>query len=91
MVKLYDMNTRKFIDKYPSEYQLIKTIEPTMSDDKKYMIISIKNNTPSMYGIRSIKDFEIYKNNFNRKMILEKSCIELKKEILELDEKRKQR
>lgn len=83
MIKLYDMNTRKLIDKYPNEFELIKAIEPTMLDDKRYMVVSRKDNTPSMYGIRSIKDFEIYKAS----MILDKSCVELKRDILDIYEK----
>ena len=83
MIKLYDMNTRKLIDKYPNEFELIKAIEPTMSGDKRYMVVSRKDNTPSMYGIRSIKDFEMYKAS----MILDKSCVELKRDILDIYEK----
>ena len=83
MIKLYDMNTRKLIDKYPNEFELIKAIEPMMSDDKRYMVVSRKDNTPSMYGIRSIKDFEMYKAS----MILDKSCVELKRDILDIYEK----
>jgi len=91
MIKLYDMNTRTFIDKFPNEFELIKAIEPTINDNKRYMIISRKDNTPYIYGIRSIKDFEVYKANYNRKMILDKSCVELKRDILDISESKQKK
>lgn len=85
MIKLCDMNTRKFIDKFPSEFELIKAIEPTMSDDKRYLATERRNGGDVLVmGIRSIRDFQVYKADFNRRMILDKSCVELKRDMMDL-------
>lgn len=85
MIKLYDMNTRKFINTFPNEFELIKSIEPTMSDEKRYLAKERRNGGDVIVmGIRSIRDFEIYKAEFNRRMILDKSCVELKRDMMDL-------
>ena len=87
MIKLYDMNTRKFISTFPNEFELIKAIEPTMSDEKRYLAKERRNGGDVIVmGIRSIRDFEIYKAEFNRRMILDKSCVELKREMMDIVE-----
>ena len=92
MIKLYDMNTRKFINTFPNEFELIKAIEPTMSDEKRYLAKERRNSGDVIVmGIRSMRDFEIYKAEFNRRMILDKSCVELKKDILDMSESKQKK
>lgn len=92
MIKLYDMNTRKFINTFPNELELIKAIEPTMSDDKRYIATERRNGGDVLVmGIRSMRNFQVYKAEFNRRMILDKSCVELKRDILDISESKQKK
>lgn len=92
MFKLYDMNILKLINDYDSEYKLIKGIESLINEDSRFLVKTRKNKGDIIFlSIRNMQDFIDYKERYNHKLILNKSCVELKREILDLDEKRKKR
>ena len=92
MFKLYDMKKRDIITANNSEEVIYKAVCNICNKDKEtiLMIIKRENNGDTPYfSIRSEKDFELYKKFYEYSQLTHKSCIELRKEILELTEERK--
>ena len=98
MFRLYDMKIMKpilpeGIGKYiENEEQIYKKVCSIFEQDKeaRLMIMKRENNGDFPYfGIRSLEDFENYKKYYEYSNLLNKSCQELKKEIVDLTEKPK--
>lgn len=90
MYKLYDMNERKLLDVSNDEQDIINTLSEYM---KAYLNLGfeIQHNEETYKTIRGISDYYHYVNDFNIKKNTESlkqmSCLELKREILDLSEK----
>lgn len=96
MYKLYDMQTRKLLDKSMSEKDIVESLTELLKDyvNFEYRIIyhNEETNEDIPYKkINSVGSFYDYVNDFNVKENTERlkqmSCLELKKEMLELSDK----
>lgn len=90
MYKLYDTNEQTLLDVSNSEKDIINTLAEYM---KAYLNLGfeIKCDEEPYKVIRSVGDYYHYVNEYNDRksteMLKQMSCLELKKEILELSEK----
>lgn len=96
MYKLYDMQTRKLLDKSMNEKDIIDSLSELLKDyvNFEYRIIyhSEELNQDVAYKkICSMSDFYHYVNDYNviknTEQLKQMSCLELKKEILDLSDK----
>lgn len=94
MYKLYDINEKKLLDVCNSEKDIINALSEYM---KAYLNIGyeIEKDGEKYKEIRGISDYYHYVNDYvaseSTKMLKQMSCLELKKEILDLSEKPRMR
>jgi len=92
MYRLYDMNKRKLITTNESEDFIYNTIinwYKKNSNSYLYIVKRENNGDVPYFSIRSEKDFELYKKFYEYSKLTSMSCLELKREILDLVEKPK--
>lgn len=88
MYILYEMNTHSEVDRSNDEIDMITTIGEFYKENLGYrfMIVNYDKETtePKLTAIRNIGDYEAYIQDYNTKQLKNKTCMELKKEILDL-------
>lgn len=84
--RLYDMNTRKKLLVDPDEKNIIIAMEVLFkkNENSRFLIIKQYENRSEVFlGIRSKQMFEAYKQEYEYRTLTGKSCVDLKREILE--------
>lgn len=92
MFRLYDMGMRELITTNENEEVIYNTVmNYYKKNPNSYLyIIKRENNGDAPYiAIRNEKDLEFYKKMYEYNKLTSMSCIELRREILELTEKPK--
>ena len=83
--KLYDMNTRTKLLEDPEERTIVIAMETLFKKnlDSRFLIIKQYENRSEIFlGIRSKQMFEAYKQEYEYRTLTEKSCVDLKREIV---------
>jgi len=85
---LYEMNSHTLIDKSKEEIDIINTIGEFYKENLGYRFMIMYydpiTTEPKMMAIRNIGDYEAYIQDYNMRQLKNKTCMELKKEILDL-------
>lgn len=92
MFRLYDMSARELIIAHKNEDVIYNTVINyyKKNPDSYLYIIKRENKGDAPYiAIRNEKDLEFYKKMYEYRKLTNMSCIELKREILDLAEKPK--
>lgn len=88
MFKLYAMASMPtLIDKASNEYDICDTIGDYIKDnpEERFLIVKRENNTDEVYrAIRSMNEYVDYYQELMNKRLKEKSCVELKREMMEI-------
>ena len=90
--KLYDMNTRTKLLETPEEQEIVIALDLLFKKDENQSLLIIKqyeNRSEIFLGIRNKQMFEAYKQEYEYRTLTNKSCTELKKEILDIKELKK--
>ena len=91
MFKLYDMHVIKLISEKPNEADLFSTIENRIKiNPYMYLLIvkNINNSDEIITGLRNEQDYINYRKEYEYRTLTGKSCFELKKEMLEIQEQK---
>ena len=87
---LYEMNSHTLVDKSKEEIDMIITIGEFYKENLGYrftiMYYDPITTKPKMIAVRNIGDYEAYIQDYNTRQLKNKTCMELKKEILDLSE-----
>ena len=92
MYRLYDMDKRELITANESKDFIYNTIINWHKENHNlnlYLLDRKKDGDVPIISIRNEKDLEFYKKFYEYNKLTGKSCIELRREILELTEKQK--
>lgn len=92
MYSLYDMAKLELLIKDKPEEEIYKAIcnRFKVSENQRLLIkTKYKNGDVIVCAIRNQEDFINYLKDYEYRLLKEKSCVELKKEILDLKEKPK--
>ncbi len=85
---LYEMNSHTLVDKSKEEIDIINTIGEFYRENLGYrfmiMYYNPKTTIPEYNAIRNIGDYEAYIQEYNTRQIRNKTCVQLKKEILDI-------
>ena len=88
MYILYEMNVHSEIDRSSNEQDIINTIGEFFNENPGYRFMIVKyddiTTEPSWRSIRNIGDYEKYLQEYNVRKLQSKTCMQLKKEILDL-------
>lgn len=92
MYSLYDMAKLELLIKDESEEKIYKTIcnRFKISENQRLMVTTrYKNGDVIVCAIRNQKDFVNYLKDYEYRLLTGKSCVELKREMLDIKEKPK--
>lgn len=95
MYRLYDMNIRKLLDASYQEKDIIDTLCELVKENTNFRYLIVKHdeklNMDEAYkGIKSVSDYYMYVKDYQRRTLeQQKSCLELKREILDKKDKRR--
>lgn len=88
MYILYEMNVHSEVDRSNNEQDIINTIGEFFNENPGYRFMIVKyddiTTEPSWRSIRNIGDYEKYLQEYNVRKLQSKTCMQLKKEILDL-------
>jgi len=94
MYRLYDYDVHSLIDESMDEGDIINTISVFMElpTSQRFLIIHDDEvtNTPDIRTIKNVRDYYNYILEYNEKL-KQKSCMELKREILDINKRNKTR
>ena len=89
MYKLYDMSMVKLMDKSGNERDIIETLGELVSENTNFRYLIIQRDEQEMKdeiykSINSVADYYMYVRQYQRRLLeQEKTCLELKKEIIQ--------
>jgi hypothetical protein len=85
---LYEMNTHSAVDRSKQEIDIINTIGEFYGENLGYRFMVMYydpiTTEPKMFSIRNIGDYEAYIQEYNTRQLKNKTCMQLKKEILDI-------
>ena len=82
---MYDMRARDLVVANENEGIIANTLKNQYKQDDEYMIIErVNKGDKIIMGIRNFGDLEIYLNKLKKKRLEEMTCVELKKEMMDL-------
>lgn len=82
---MYDMRARDLVVANENEGIIANTLKNQYKQDDEYMIIErVNKGDKIVMGIRNFGDLEIYLQKFKKKRLEEMSCVELKKEMMDI-------
>ena len=85
MFKLYDMRARDLVVANENEGIIANTLKNQYKQDDEYMIIErVNKGDKIVMGIKNFGDLEIYLNKFKKKRLEEMTCVELKRDMMDL-------
>ena len=88
--KLYDMNTRTKLLQTPEEQEIVIAMKLLFNKDENSNLLLVKEHEKQsviFIGIRNKQMFEEYEKEYEYRNLTEKSCVDLKREILGLTKK----
>lgn len=93
MFKLYDYDVHTLIDQSMDEYDIINTLSVFMSATigQRFLIIyhDEEQDMDEVYRIiKTVGQYYDYVNEYKQKKLSELSCMQLKKEILDINSKK---
>lgn len=94
MYKLYDYDVHSLIDQSEDEYDLLDTMSTYFQAQTgtRFLIKHTDEATRTdeiVASIKSVRDYYNYATEYRDKKLKEMSCMQLKKEILDLNDKPK--
>ena len=92
MFKLYVTEPPKLIDTNNNQDKLLVIMERMLkiNPEQRFLLVEREENTDKWFkGIWGIDEYNKYIKELELKNLKQKTCVELKKEILDLNEKRK--
>ena len=88
MYILYEKNTNSELDRSMEELDIINTIGEFYGENLGYRFRIVnydeKTNIPNWWSINNIGDYEAYIHEYNTRAIKNKTCMQLKREILDI-------
>lgn len=92
MYKLYVTEPPKLIDTNNNQDKLLVIMERMLktNPEQRFLLVEREDNTDKWFkGIWGIDEYSKYLEELELNNLKQKTCVELKKEILDLNEKRK--
>lgn len=92
MYKLYVTEPPKLIDTNNNQNKLLTIMERMLktNPEQRFLLVEREKNTDKWFkGIWGIDEYNKYIKELELNNLKQKTCVELKKEILDLNEKRK--
>ena len=88
MYILYEKTTNSEVDRSHEEIDIINTIGEFYGENLGYRFRVVnydeKTNIPNWFSINNIGDYEAYIQEYNTRQLKNKTCMQLKKEILDI-------
>jgi len=85
MFKLYDMQTRTLLLPSDNEEEIIEKMGENVKERCSLVVLKRENKTDDFYvWVRNPQEYEDYKNEYYRSQLQNKSCMELKREMMDI-------
>ena len=90
MYRLYDYDIHEMIITSPNESDIFNKLSECMENNvgQRYLVVwdDDENKTPDWISIKTVRDYYNYALDYNNRL-KQKTCTELKREILDYDQK----